>query len=119
MSRPNILFVLADDHSDVYWNFRGGARLGLRHGDWKLIQSRTDELRQIIAMVYNRYFYKVMCWMPFAKGTEDFFQHPTLQALCNFVDEEQLGVDYIWERQQQALPNLSQIQGVACGGQQV
>jgi arylsulfatase A-like enzyme len=25
-----------------YWNFRGGARLGLRYGDWKLIESHDD-----------------------------------------------------------------------------
>ena len=42
------------------------------------------ELRQMIAMVYNRHFYRVLCWMPFARGTEDFFRHPVLQALCTF-----------------------------------
>lgn len=33
----------------------------LYHGG---IPNRTDELRQMIAMVYNRHFYRVLCWMP-------------------------------------------------------
>ena len=33
----------APDERGLYWNFRGGARLGLRHGDWKLIESRAGD----------------------------------------------------------------------------
>ena len=61
--------------------------------------NRTGELRQMIAMVYNRHFYRVLCWMPFARGTEDFFRHPVLQALCTFFDAEELAPDCIHERQ--------------------
>ena len=85
----------------------------LYHGG---MPNRTGELRQMIAMVYNRHFYRVLCWMPFARGTEDFFRHPVLQALCTYFDAEELGADYIHERQQKRLPELAQVPGVVCGG---
>ncbi len=58
----------------------------------------------------------VLCWMPFAKGTEEFFQHPILEALCTFFDEEELGTDFLYERQKKGLPDLQQTPGVVCGG---
>ncbi len=85
----------------------------LYHGG---MPNRTGELRQMIAMVYNRYFYRVLCWMPFARGMADFFRHPVLQALCTFFDAEELGTDYVYERQKKGLPELSQVPGVVCGG---
>ena len=78
--------------------------------------NNTGELRQMLAMVYNRPFYREFCWMPFAKGTEDFFQHPVLEAHCVFVDPAELGVDYMYERRQRGLPDLQQMHGVVCGG---
>ena len=78
--------------------------------------NNTGELRQMLAMVYNRPFYREFCWMPFAKGTEDFFQHPVLEAHCVFVDPAGLGVDYMYERGQRGLPDLQQMHGVVCGG---
>jgi len=81
--------------------------------------NRTDELRQMIAMVYNRYFYRVLCSMPFALGTEDFFTHPELQAMCTFLDADDLGVDYERERRRRGLPDAQQLPGVVLGGKAV
>ncbi len=77
--------------------------------------NRTDELRQMISMVYNRYFYRVLLWMPFARGIEDFFEHPELQAMCTFFDGEKSGLDYEYRRRQQGLPEAHQLPGVVVG----
>ena len=70
-------------------------------------------------MVYNRAFYRVLCWMPFARGMADFFRHPVLQALCTFFDAEELGTDYIHEQQQKGAPRSDAGTGKSSAADQV
>ena len=54
--------------------------------------------------------------MPFPRSSEVFFDHPTLAAVCTFLDPDQLDLDYDYQRQQQGLPDPQQIPGVVLGG---
>ena len=68
--------------------------------------NRTGQYRSMVGMVYSRAFMRPFNerkglgkgpFMPFAKGTESFFEHPELEAHCVFVDPSLLGPDFMYE----------------------
>ena len=54
--------------------------------------NRTDRPRPMIAMIHSIKWWTPNEVVPFAKGTEDFFEHPDLKTNAVFVDEP---VDYL------------------------
>ena len=69
--------------------------------------NRTDQYRSMVGMVYSRAFMRPFNerkglgkgpFMPFAKGTESFFEHPEVEAHCVFVEPSLLGPDFMCER---------------------
>ena len=66
--------------------------------------NRTDQYRSMVGMVYSRSFMRPFNerkglgkgpFMPFAKGTEAFFEHPEVEAHCVFVEPSLLGPDFM------------------------
>ena len=87
----------------------------------------------MVGMVYSRAFMRPFNerkgfgespfpgpFMPFARGTEAFFEHPDVEAHCVFVDAADLGPDWARGREQlgeaPTAPFLEGQSGVALGG---
>ena len=96
------------------------------HGLIVLDRNSTDEFRAMVGMVYSRAFMRPFNerkgfgespfpgpFMPFAKGTEAFFEHPDVEAHCVFVDAADLGSDWAREWEHRAVREAS---GVTGGG---
>ena len=78
--------------------------------------NKTGQLRQMISMVHSRPWLRCRTWMVFAEGTEDFFNHPVLEAQCSFMNPEELSIDGYVDRQKKGLTPLTSIPGEAWGG---
>lgn len=81
--------------------------------------NQTSQLRQMLAIVHAAPWLRVRNSMPFARGTEDFFQHSKLEAHCTFHDPTVFTVDWRYERDQQGLPDLCRTPGQSYGGLQI
>ena len=73
----------------------------------------------LLAIVHAAPWLRVRNSMPFARGTEDFFQHSKLEAHCTFHDPAVFTVDWRYERDQQGLPDLCRTPGQSYGGLQI
>eukprot|EP01051_Picozoa_sp_SAG22_P009879 SAG22_NODE_856_length_6839_cov_3.284570_4_plen_103_part_00 len=71
--------------------------------------NRTDQYRSMVGMVYSRAFMRPFNerkglgrgpFMPFAQGTESFFERREVEAHCVFVNASELGPDFMYEREQ-------------------